>query len=247
MLESIIIDDDIMSIRNLLCLIDSLDYVRCVGSSRNIEDGLDLINTIKPEIVFLHSKFVGALNFDLLQKIQNKNFYIICVASLPGNALEAIKNIAIDYLLKPVQFKALKTAIGKCIRNKDESKIKNAISGTINQKERKISLHTCKGIEFFSIDSIVRLQTCGNYSTIFFENGRKIISSKALKYFEKKLSQFSFIRINRQDLVHTRFIKKMHKGRYPILVLKDDERLKVSDRKRKVVRKVLAESPIGII
>jgi len=236
MLEAIIIDDNVISIRSILCLTDSIEDIRCVGTSNNIKDGLALVKTIHPNIVFLDNNIAKSSDSNLLLKLQRPNLHVIFLKSNNG-PFSGINNFPRpDWLLKPIQLNELQKVIGKYMKNNNLTHDPN------NPEARKIPIRTCTGIEVFDIETIVRFEACGNYCMVYFENERKIISSKSLKYFEELLSKFDFTRINRQDLVHTRFIRKIFKGRYPILELMNNKRLKVSDRKRKVVRKLLVNS-----
>jgi len=241
MLEAVIIDDDVISVRNLLCLIDSIKYIRCIGSSKTIKDGISLIKTIKPEIVFLNSEFEGSSDFELLHNLDKINVHIIYISNHPDSVGDK-NNPKTDFLVKPVRRNKLKVVVKNYLNGKIGTRSTDHLHSPDNPDERKVSIRTCSGTEVFDIKTIVRLEACGNYCMIYLENGRKIISSKTLKYYEELLSRSGFTRINRQDLVHTRFIRKIFKGRYPILELINSERLKVSDRRRKVVRKLLVNS-----
>ena len=239
MLTAVIIDDDIHAINTLKHMLRATKSVELVGHSKNFDGALDLIKTRNPEIVFLDMELAGGKGFELVKQFENPSFDIICVTGYPDYAIEAIKNMVTDYLLKPVNHTELNEAIRKCEHKKNQTKDQSLEVSPDDLNVDKISLNTNKGIEFFLIQEIVRLEASGNYCTVFLTSGRKIVTSKTLKYFEQVLQDFGFVRINRQDLVQQTQIKSMSKGRYPNLHLYNNEILKVSDRKRKELRSLL--------
>src|SRR5947209_2550487 len=102
MLRAIIIDDEKSGIITLKLLIEKhCDFIRVVASSTQAEEGINLIEDYEPDIVYLDISMPVMSGFELLDKLKYKTFKLIFTTAHQEYALEAIKNKAFDYLLKP--------------------------------------------------------------------------------------------------------------------------------------------------
>ena len=81
----------------------------CTSSS----DGYEKILDIKPDIVFLDIEMPVMNGFQLLEKIGNINFRLIFVTAYDQFAVKAFRFSALDYLLKPIDGKDLKSSVEK--------------------------------------------------------------------------------------------------------------------------------------
>ena len=70
---------------------------------------------------------------------------------------------------------------------------------------------------------------------IYLINGKKITSSKTLKYYENLLPGIIFFRIHQKYLVNISFIKKYLKEDGGYVLLKDESKLAVSRRKKEAL------------
>jgi two-component system, LytTR family, response regulator len=113
-MRAVIIDDEkkaretIRSIIELYC-----PDVDLIGEADSVKTGIELINTQKPEIVFLDINLNDGSGFDLLKKVNGINFKTIFITAYEDHALKAFKFSALDYILKPVDPDDLTAAIEK--------------------------------------------------------------------------------------------------------------------------------------
>jgi Chaperone of endosialidase/LytTr DNA-binding domain/Head domain of trimeric autotransporter adhesin len=97
-----------------------------------------------------------------------------------------------------------------------------------------IMLNTSTGKLFIDTSSIVRIEASSNYSKLYFSNGRMIVASKVLKWFEEKLQHQSFIRLHRSHLVNNRFLQ-MGQCTGKEFEMQNGKIIRVSRRRRKLV------------
>jgi two-component system, LytTR family, response regulator len=71
-----------------------------------------------------------------------------------------------------------------------------------NSNKTTLLLPTCNGIEAIDINLIVRVEAISNYSKIHFKDGKKIVVSKVLAWFEERLGTDYFIRIHRSHIIN---------------------------------------------
>src|SRR5579872_3779364 len=114
MIRTLLIDDEIDSIRVLQRLLESYcPQVYIVGTASGVEDALELIRETKPDLVLLDIEMSQGNAFDLLNQLQPLDFQVIFVTAFDNYAIRAFKYSAVDYLLKPVDIDDLRNAIGR--------------------------------------------------------------------------------------------------------------------------------------
>ncbi|MBA2613209.1 MAG: response regulator transcription factor [Bacteroidetes bacterium] len=223
-LRAIIIDDEQKGINTLKILAEKHLYdVTVVAECTKASDGIELIKNYKPEIVFLDINMPEMNGFELLEKLSWKNFHLVFTTAHQEYALKALKINAIDYLLKPIDYRDLQSAIDRIKDRIDEREINrnefdyNKLLNTINAYHRKkIIINSKSGVESIELPEIIHLESMSNYTQICLNDSRKIMTSKTLKEFDAQLcaSENNFMRI------HNSFIINLHKvSRY----LKDEE------------------------
>jgi two-component system LytT family response regulator len=195
MLRAIIIDDEESGIETLTILLDRIDRVRVVAKTTEAETGIALIEDYRPDIVFLDISMPFMSGFELIQKLKYRDFKLVFTTAHREYALEAIKNKAYDYLLKPIDIEDLK----KCLNN----------IATDIEPERKtdaerelIEILVKDGIIYLKQKEIVRLEAAGSYTTFYLDNGTKHTASKNLKEYENLLSPSAFYRCHQSHIIN---------------------------------------------
>ncbi len=236
-MKAVIIEDEKQAIMALQQEIKSnCPDVKICGNASTVKDGINLINETQPEIVFLDIQLKDGTGFDLLEKLGNNNFKVIFTTAYSKYAIQAIRISALDYLLKPIDSSQLIRAIEKA-KNIDLNKMQLQINGliqnrNINPLRKKIALQTSKGVFMYEFNSIIRIQSEGNYSGIYLNSGKKEIVAKTLKEFEELLQDFGFIRIHHSHLINLHHLESYISKDGGYVVLNDKTSLPVSKRKK---------------
>ena len=113
-LRAVIIDDEANAreaLQNMLKLV--APEVEICGEVKNVDLGIQLINSQKPDLVFLDIQMPGKTGFDLLQSFEKLDFSVIFTTAYQEYALKAFRFSAIDYLLKPIDPDELIEAVNK--------------------------------------------------------------------------------------------------------------------------------------
>lgn len=114
MLKAIIIDDEVAALRSLELLIQSYcPNVNIVGKGQSVKEGLELVQTNKPDMVFLDIEMPHGNGFELLEKLPEIDFEVIFITAYNQYAIKAFKYSAIDYILKPIDIDELVKAVEK--------------------------------------------------------------------------------------------------------------------------------------
>ena len=101
-MRTVVIEDEINNLNLLSHFIKKYcPEIELVGSCQNKKDGVTLIDSLKPDLVFLDIVLEEHNAFELLEEINNKNIKIIFVTAFDEFALKAFRYHAADYLQKP--------------------------------------------------------------------------------------------------------------------------------------------------
>src|SRR5688500_4469180 len=118
MLRSVIIDDEQKGIDSLKMLIELfIPELKVVAETTRPELSLELIENYMPEIVFLDINMPDMNGFQVLEKLQWREFHLVFTTAHQEYGLKALKNNAFDYLLKPIDHEELQETVRK-IKNK---------------------------------------------------------------------------------------------------------------------------------
>ncbi len=101
----VIIDDDSLAVTALRDVLLSYDWIEVVGTALTPEEGYHLIETLKPELVFLDIELDGSTGLELLDELntlQSEAPKVIFYTAYPRYMLNAIRMQVFDFLLKPV-------------------------------------------------------------------------------------------------------------------------------------------------
>jgi len=114
MIKAIIIDDEVHCIDTLsILLADYSPEVEVMEKCMSAKKGLEAIEKLKPELVFLDIEMPTMNGFELLEQFKQIPFSVIFTTSYDQYAIKAIKFSALDYLLKPIDPKELIAAVHK--------------------------------------------------------------------------------------------------------------------------------------
>ncbi len=102
-----------------------------------------------------------------------------------------------------------------------------------------INLTTHYGKELIPLNKILRIEAVSNYSKLYFEDGKTLVVSKVLQWFEEKLVNDYFIRVHRSHLINTVYISEYNKKGKQTIILKDNSFFQVARRKQSIVRRLL--------
>ena len=98
-----------------------------------------------------------------------------------------------------------------------------------------IVINTSKGVVTIPVWQIIRIQSIGSYSKLFFNNGKSLVVAKVLHLFEDLPQLSSFVRIHRKHLVNTDYIEAYHTQRTFVLILNNGETIAVARRKKRSI------------
>ena len=238
MIRAIIIEDNIKALDVLKVQIkDYLPQVSVLGDAGNIPDGVKLIDTIKPELLFLDIDLTDGTSFELLNQLNHSNFEIIFTTGHDKYAVEAFKHNAVHFLLKPVEPKELIEAVNRVATKLNVTTSNsinlNAVLEVLNQSnQKKIGIPTSDGIKYIDIASIIFIKGEGSYSEINRADEKSILVSKLVKELEKQLPTGKFYRANKSYLINLEQVVEYKRVSGGYIVMSDGSEISLSRKKK---------------
>ncbi len=242
-MKCVIIDDDLGCIDALNGIISNYcPQLDMVGSANTIDEGVRLINAMKPQLVFLDVEIHDRLGFDLFRFFPKPDFEVVFTTAHEKYALKAIKSSCYDYLLKPVLIEELVNVVTRLesengLRNSENL---NVLLSNLESQERvlhKIAIPSTNGYSFVQIDDIVLMEGDGKYTKINTVSGQKYLSTKNIGEFESLLPSDHFFRTHKSWLVNLHYLLNYDKGSSR-LYLQGDLVAEVSLRKKEEFMKL---------
>jgi two-component system LytT family response regulator len=239
MYTTLIVDDEKPQ-QDLLSrmLINNFPGLQLTGICSSVDEGIERIKTVKPQLVFLDVVMPPLTGFDLLNRLTPVDFDVIFTTSHEEYAVNAFKVSAVDYLLKPFTLEQLTEAIEKFEKKMHlkqsllhiETLLHNLDSHSYDAV--KIALPTLNGFTFIQLGEIIRCESDNTYTTFFLRNKTKMMVSKTMKECEDILSGYDFCRIHNSHMINMQYIKDYIKGEGGQVRMCDNSIVDVS-RKRK--------------
>jgi len=233
MIRAIIIDDERLARNELRKLLIDFPEIEVVAEGANANEGLEKIETINPDLVFLDIQMPGKTGFDMLAEL-DKAPHVIFTTAYDEYALKAFEVNALDYLLKPVEPRRLADAIQKL--HIQEEKEQSA-SGEVNinremlHEDDQVFVKDGERCWFVKLNEIRLFESVGNYAKVFFGPNKPLIL-KSLNALEERLDEKTFFRANRKHIVNLRLIDKIEPyfNGGLLLEMKGGEKIEVSRR-----------------
>ena len=230
--KAIIIDDERLARNELKKLLSDFPEVEVIGEAANAAEGIEKIESLMPDLVFLDIQMPGKTGFDMLAELE-KAPHVIFTTAYDEFALKAFEVNALDYLLKPVEPKRLADAIHKLQHG--ESKELRAVGEFTNNcilgENDQVFVKDGERCWFVKLNEIRLFESVGNYAKVFFGPNKPLIL-KSLNALEERLDEKFFFRANRKHIVNLRLIEKIEPyfNGGLLLELKGGEKIEVSRR-----------------
>jgi two-component system LytT family response regulator len=232
-IRSIIVDDELIA-REVLAgyLQKYCPVVEVVGQAQHIKEAVPMIQSLKPQLVFLDVEMPFGNAFDILEACQDQFFETIFVTAYTEYSLKALNRSAAYYILKPIDITELVAAVNKVqiaiLKSEEFNRTRILLENLkLKPEQQQIILPTLQGFDVIKTSSITKLQAKGNFTEVYLSDGSCKLICKFLKHFDELLDA-PFIRIHRSFIVNLDYIKSYSKSAGGFVTLQDGSEIEVS-------------------
>lgn len=246
-IKAIIVDDEQDAIESLAWKINQYSpEIHIIEAFTNPEEAISAINYLKPDCVFLDIEMPEMDGFQLLSNLIYRDFELIITTAYDSYALQAFKENAIDYLLKPIDKDDLikvtkKVSTGKKTDNLggDLKKALDSILSEQTKRINKVALPLNGKTVFVKQFDISHCKAEGNYTSLYMNNGEHYFLSKKIKDVATLIDSDFIIRVHQSYLVNIHFIKEYVKNEGYYLVMEDHTNIPVSKANRAYLQRII--------
>ena len=230
-IKAIIVDDERLARNELKKLLEQHPEIQIVDEASNVDEGVEKIDIIRPDLIFLDIQMPGKTGFDLLAELE-KSPRVIFTTAYDEFALKAFEVNALDYLLKPIDPKRLADAILK-LQTEIEleiSSLMGANRGPLTEADQ-VFVKDGEKCWFVKLSEIRLFESVGNYAKVYFSNHKPLIL-KSLNALEDRLDERVFFRANRKHIINLHWIEKIEPyfNGGLLVELKGGEKIEISRR-----------------
>jgi two-component system, LytTR family, response regulator len=229
----IIIDDERLARNELRKLLADHPEVEVVAEATNAAEGIQKIDELQPDLIFLDIQMPGKTGFDMLAELERAP-HVIFTTAYDEYALKAFEVNALDYLLKPIDSGRLADAIHK-LETLDEKENGQGEHSTVSRgilsDNDQVFVKDGERCWFVKLSDIRLFESVGNYAKVYFSTNKPLIL-KSLNALEERLDEKVFFRANRKHIVNLRMIEKVEPyfNGGLLLEIKGGEKIEVSRR-----------------
>ena len=229
----LLVDDEPLARMNLKQMLENFcPELTTIHEAENISQARTQYLEHLPDVIFLDINMPGESGFDLFDLSEKIDSPVIFVTAHREYALQAIKQNAVDYLLKPIDIEELQKAVEKAIARVRKEKVMKSFLLKKEQSDAQIKVHHSRGVSLLRQGDIVMLEAESNYSRIFLADGSSLFVAITLKRFEEKLSNELFFRPHRSFIINMNFVEDtVKRGKDKFILLENGTEVKVSDSK----------------
>ena len=209
----LIVEDEARSARLLQKIIESVrPDGRVIGICSSIEETISFLNAHSPDLIFMDIELADGNSFAIFKQVSVKSPVVFCTAH-DEYMLEAFRTTGIDYLLKPVDEKAIQLVFSKI------DTITKALAPDVSTLARLLT--TAQPSSQYNSSFLVRFRekmmpvAVSDIAAISFENEvcclytfkqEKHTLFKTMDDVEEALDPAHFFRISRQMIIGRRAI-----------------------------------------
>ncbi len=230
-IKAIIVDDERLARIELKKLLEQHPEIEVVEEASNVDEGIEKIDIIKPDLLFLDIQMPGKTGFDLLAELE-KSPRVIFTTAYDEFALKAFEVNALDYLLKPIDPKRLADAIQKLQTEiqLEQASLLGTSRGPLTEADQ-VFVKDGEKCWFVKLAEIRLFESVGNYAKVYFSTYKPLIL-KSLNALEDRLDERVFFRANRKHIINLHWIEKIEPyfNGGLLVELKGGEKIEISRR-----------------
>lgn len=254
-LRLLLADDEPLALRRIRLALQSIPDVEIVGAASDGVQAISAMRELKPDVVLLDIKMPLADGFEVANAVEDSGGpAVIFVSAYDSYAVQAFETSAVDYLVKPVEFERLASALDRARErraDKNAGRRAEELASVLDALKRESDDREAPRFdrEFWIRDrgrflrvpviDVDRIEAERDYVRLYWE-GRTLLHRETMSHLEKKLDPNVMLRVHRSAFVNWKRLKAVRRdanGRL-MAVLESGDEVPVS---RAYAQRVMAE------
>jgi two-component system LytT family response regulator len=212
----ILVDDEPAARVHLTNRLKSHPELEIVGEAEDVNSANDLVQALKPDMIFLDIQMPKKNGFALLPKLENliPKPAVVFVTAYDEYAIKAFEANALDYLTKPVS----PARLAKTMLRLSKSPIpETGVPHPVAKAEERLAaedlvlLRDKSLFMMVKVREITAIEAHGDYTRILLNEGNNLMMKQTLSRWESQLPTGLFIKVSRSLLLNTQSVSKIVK------------------------------------
>lgn len=197
-MRAVLVDDEPLARRELRRLLAPSTRIAIVGEAGHVDEAVERIDALDPDLIFLDVEMPGGSGFDVLSRIARVP-RVIFTTAYDRFAVRAFDVNALDYLLKPIEPARLAAALSR-LAPQIEERAADARPGGAGWLDR-IFVKDGERCWFVPTAETRLFESDGNYTRLFWKDERPLLA-RSLTTLEARLDPRRFFRANRKHVIN---------------------------------------------
>lgn len=207
-------------------MIEKVEGFDLVGEACDGLECIQLVEKLRPQIVFLDVEMPGKTGVEAARVIQDMDPSIILIFATAHDQYmgDAFEVYAFDYLVKPFKvgrvIQTLERARDRLHPDRDEPPLPHkASTNALNKASGRMMLHHRDGVTFLNMQDIVLVQREDRQTVIYTKDGGRYVTADSLAETEARLDPTVFFRSHKSYIINLNHISNITPyGRWTYIV-----------------------------
>lgn len=198
-IRTVIVDDEPLARANLVTLLRRHGEIEIVGEGKSGTEAVQIIATLRPDLLFLDVEMPGCNGFDVLEQLgASVPGVVIFVTAYNHYAPRAFEVEALDYLLKPFSTSRFEKVMQRAKSSLEGSEI----------LPRRVVVKSGGRAVFLRVDEIDWVEAADYYACLHVADKSHLIR-RSLSDLEVQLGAESFVRVHRSAIVNLQRVESI--------------------------------------
>jgi two-component system LytT family response regulator len=251
--RAMIVDDEPLARDGVRMHLEEESDIEIIGEAGSGEEAVSMIETLRPDLLFLDVQMPGLDGFGVLDAIGPAHMPVtVFTTAYDQFALRAFDAHAIDYILKPYDADRFRKALDRArtqLSGRRKVQLDDRLDSlmdelrTRHQYLERIVVRSGGRILILRVSEIDWIEAASNYVRLH-AGGREYLLRETMTALEGKLDPTDFVRIHRSTIVRVdriRELEPLFQGDY-VVILDDSTRLTSSRGYREKLQELLQGS-----
>jgi len=216
-LRLLLADDEPLALRRMRLALQAIPDVEIVGAASDGAQAINAMRDLRPDVVLLDIRMPLADGFEVANAVEDSGGpAVIFVSAFDSYALQAFETSAVDYLVKPVEFERLASALDRARerraaqsagkRAQELAAVLDALRREADERdgprfEREFWIRDRGRFLRVPVDDVERIEAERDYVRLYWE-GRTLLHRETMSHLEEKLDPNVMLRVHRSAFVN---------------------------------------------